>query len=255
MTQQQLALGQRVEGLVADAAGAYAGDWVTDELQGEEALAKTLGRQMVYLRGPLEGLGTPAGFKASAAESFKDAFCACLVDPPDARTERSLANKARAALSQRGSASSGIERMHPVLASLPLLLPAWQARVRTADAAELSKLAALLSNAPIASAKRAMKAELLLLVIDEPGDTQGPTELDGERAHWVRVHLLDLVKATPLLRLRLRVDPGWISPNVRAAHAGGIDSCSLALDVRARFGPATTRRPPRDALQGPSSKR
>jgi hypothetical protein len=36
-----------------------------------------------------------------------------------------------------------------------------------------------------------------------------------------------------LLRLRRRVDPGWISPAVRAEYASGIDSCVLALDVHA----------------------
>lgn len=249
VTPSQLALGRRVESLVADAAGAYAGDLLAAEVQGEEAFSKTLGRQMVYVRGPLEKLGSSAGFKVSAAESFKDAFCSCLVEPPETRTERALANRARAAFGQRGAASSGIERMQAVLVSLPLFLPDWQARVRAADAAQLSALAAILSNAPMVAAKRAMTAELLLLVIDEPGDTQAPTELDGERAHWVRVHLLDLVNARPLLRLRLRVDPGWISPPVRAEHAGAIDSCSFALDVRARVGAA----PARHATDGPAA--
>lgn len=233
VTQQQLALGRRVEGMVADAAGTtYAGDRLT----GEEDFFSALGRPIIYLRGPLAKLGTSAGFKESAAESFKDAFSSCLLDPPATRTERALANRARTALVQRGAAPDNIERIQPALISLPLLLPEWQARLRTADAAELQKLAATLGSAPLAAAKRALKAELLLLVIDEPGDTPGPTELDGERAHFARVQLLDLTSAAVRLRLRLHVDPSWISPPLRAEHARGIDSCSLALDVRARVG-------------------
>jgi hypothetical protein len=236
VTQQQLGLARRVESLVADAAGPYAGDWVADELKGEEAFSAALRRQMVYVRGPLDQLRTSPGFKGSAAESFKDAFSWCLLDPPASRAERTLANKARAALSQRGAASSSVERIQAALISVPLLQPEWQARVRAADAAELTRLAATFDKAPIVAAKRAMKAELLLLVIDEPGDTRSPTELDGERAHWARVQLVELSSADVRLRLRLRVDPSWISPPVRAEHARGIDSCSLSLDVRARVG-------------------
>jgi len=254
VTQQQLAIGRRVESLVADAAGVYAGDWVADELKGEDAFSKALGRQMVYVRGPLAKLGSPAGFKESAAESFKDAFSSCLLDPPTTRTERALSNKARAALGQRGAAPSSIERIQAALISLPLLLPEWQARVRSADVAELSKLAATLSKAPIGAAKRAMKADLLLLVIDEPGDTQGPTELDGERPHWVRVQMVQLATGAVQLRLRLRVDPSWISPSVRAEHASGIDSCALALDVRARVGASPTRHAA-EGMQGPRATR
>ncbi|HEX2670247.1 MAG TPA: hypothetical protein VHM25_05215 [Polyangiaceae bacterium] len=254
VTPQQLGLGRRVESLVADAAGVYAGDWVADELKGEEAFSKALGRQMVYVRGPLSKLGSSAGFKESAAESFKDAFSACLLEPPATRTERALSSKARAALGQRGAAPSSVERIQAALVSLPLLLPEWQARVRAADIAELTKLAATLSKAPLGAAKRAMKAELLLLVIDEPGDTQGPTELDGERAHWVRVQLVELASAAVPLRLRLRVDPSWISPSLRAEHASGIDSCALALDVRTKVG-ASPARHVADGMQGPRATR
>ena len=254
LTPQQFALGERVQSLAADAAGAYAGDWLSDELKGEAAFSKALGRQMVYVRGPLAKLASPAGFKDSAAESFKDAFSACLLDPPATRTERALSNKARAALGQRGTLPSSIERIQAALISVPLLLPEWQARVRAADLPELTKLAAVFDKAPLGAAKRALKAELLLLVLDEPGDTAGPTELDGERAHWVRVQLVELTSGAVPLRLRLRVDPSWISPATRAEHASGIDSCALALDVRAKAG-ASPERHAVEGLQGARATR
>jgi len=66
----------------------------------------------------------------------------------------------------------------------------------------------------------------------DEADGTGPTEL-GERAHHVRVGLVDLDKEELLLRLRRHVDPSWITPNVRAEYASGIDAGSLAGDVRA----------------------
>ena len=85
--------------------------------------------------------------------------------------------------------------------------------------------------APIARAKQAARSELLLVAIDEPGGADGPTELDGERPHPVRVALVDLVANKVLLRARHVVDPSGISPARRAMYAIGLDSCALALEV------------------------
>jgi predicted RNA binding protein with dsRBD fold (UPF0201 family) len=70
-----------------------------------------------------------------------------------------------------------------------------------------------------------------LLALDEPGDQGGPTELDGERPHSVRVGLVDLSTKKVLLRMRRHVDPRWLSASARAELASGIDSCELALQV------------------------
>jgi hypothetical protein len=105
---------------------------------------------------------------------------------------------------------------------------------------ELAKLQRELDAAPIAEASVAASAPLLLFVMDEPGDGRGPTEIDGERSHEVRVGLVDLRLAKVLLRLRIHADPDWISPGVRSLFASGLDACRLALDVRERVeaGPA-----------------
>jgi hypothetical protein len=73
---------------------------------------------------------------------------------------------------------------------------------------------------------------MLLMVMDESGDGKGPTELDGERPHDVRVALVDLASARMVLRLRRHVDPAWIGTAARSEHASGLDGCALAFDVR-----------------------
>jgi hypothetical protein len=72
--------------------------------------------------------------------------------------------------------------------------------------------------------------------MDEPGDGAGPTELDGERAHAVRIGIVDLAAARPLLRLRKLVDPTWISLAKKSEFASGLDGCGLALDVHESVG-------------------
>jgi hypothetical protein len=67
--------------------------------------------------------------------------------------------------------------------------------------------------------------------MDEPGDGGGPTELDGERAHHVRLFLVDMVASKTLLRVRRLVDPTWISLAKKSDYASGLDSCGLAFDV------------------------
>ena len=67
--------------------------------------------------------------------------------------------------------------------------------------------------------------------MDEPGEPGGPTELDGERAHAVRIGIVALGPAKVLLRMRKRVDPSWISTAKRPEYASGLDGCKLALDV------------------------
>jgi hypothetical protein len=86
-------------------------------------------------------------------------------------------------------------------------------------------------KAPLEAAIQAAKARLLVFVVDEPSPPGGPVELDGEKAHDVRVGVIDLTRDSPLLRLRKRVDPSWISAARRVDSANALDSCALALDV------------------------
>jgi hypothetical protein len=216
-------------------AGPYAGDTITKELRGHGAFASTLSRPMIYVRGPLGSFRSAAGIAESAGTSLKDPLVWCLMDPPAARQETTLLGRVRRSFARRGAAPDPTEhvvRLRDALAGIPLLAPDWQRRVRAAEnARELQRLERDFERAPLVEAKRAAKAELLLFAMDEPPTRPGPVELDGERAHDVRVGLVDLRAQTLLLLLRLPVDPGFISPNVRAEYAGAIDSCALALDI------------------------
>src|SRR5690606_24020270 len=79
------------------------------------------------------------------------------------------------------------------LAGMPFLGADWLARVSAAEGArELQRLRRDFERAPLAQARRAAKAELLLFAMDEPPKRPGPVELDGERARDVRVGLVDL---------------------------------------------------------------
>jgi hypothetical protein len=89
--------------------------------------------------------------------------------------------------------------------------------------------------APTERAMRALKGTVLLCAFDEPGTHDGPTELDGERPHDVRLGLVDLTASKVLLRLRRHVDPGWISTSRRMEYAVGLDACALAFDVLAEL--------------------
>jgi hypothetical protein len=226
----------RVEAaLSAQAVAAYAGDTFADDLRHEPRLAAELALPTLYVRGPLDGLASPTRLSQVAPGSFKDALLLCLIDPPDARTEKALKAKARAALSQgKGAAAMAhVERLDPLLQALPLLGPAWRERIETAESAvALAGYQKLFDVAPIGAAVRAAKARQLLAVMDEPGDPKAPAELDGERAHPVRVTLTDLSTGQIRLRYRGSVDPTWLSAAARAEYASGIDGCALALDLR-----------------------
>lgn len=216
-------------------AGVHSGDLVADELRPAGAFASLLGRPTIYVRGSLAGLA--GRVDESAASSFKDAFVVCLSAPPSARAEPLLKARARAALSGRGDAllpAAGVERLNDALVGLPFLGPEWEKKVQAARSREeLERLRRDFERAPIARAKAAARAKLLLVVADEPSTEPGPSELDGERPHDVRVGLVNLAARQVLLRLRRRVDPSWSSVATRAEYASAIDSCALALDVHA----------------------
>lgn len=220
---------------LAGASGTYEGDLVASELTPPGAFARILAKPTVYVRGPLSSFGGGARAKESASTSFKDAFVLCLNSPPPMKTERLLRSKARAAYTGRGEGmkpTEHVNRLFDALIGLPYLGPEWEKRVVEAKSAEeLAILEKDFDRVPVEGAKLAARAELFLYVMDEPSEKGGPTELDGERPHEVRVGLADLKKQRVILRIRRRVDPSWVSAATRAEFANGIDSCSLALDV------------------------
>ncbi len=235
MSASDKALVERVAPWVEEATAGYQGDWIGSELEASSALAVTLKRPIVYLRGPLEVLKTPSGMREVAVSSGADALVLCLIDPPEDRTERQLLGRVRSAYG-RGKrmqvASAHVERLGVAVLGLPYLSDGWAQKVREAsDARELSRLRASFESAPLKRARAAARAELLLLAVDEPGDVSVPAELDGERPHSVRISLVDLRSHKLLLRLRHAVDPSWLSAGTRAEYARGMDDCALALDV------------------------
>ncbi len=229
----------RMEAWLPRMGGAYEGDVVPAELRGaggSAAVSALLARPTVYVRGPLEDFASIESARRAAAASLKDSLAVCLADPPAARTEKALLTKVRpaygtvAAVEQR---TPNMRRLHEAEAGMPLLLPPWTARVLAAkEPKELAALRTELERAPLARAKQAVRAEVLLVAVDEPGAPGGLTELDGERAHDVRVTFVDLAAGKVLLRVRRRVDPSPWTQASRTDFASGLDACALAFDVR-----------------------
>lgn len=156
-----------------------------------------------------------------------------MVEPPAARTEKVLFDKVRASYSRGAEQHTpNVRRLQEAVLGLPFLTPPWAESVRQARTQDdLDDLRSALQRAPVEAATRAAKAELLLLAIDEPGEPGGPTELDGERAHQVRIGLVNLATQKVLLRMRKRVEPSWISQAKRPEYAGALDGCKMAFDV------------------------
>ena len=236
LTSEDQRIPERVKTWLERQSGPYAGDSVAREVRAEAEFTSTLLRSMIYVRGPLNSFQSASGLAESAGTSLKDALVSCLMDPPASRNEKALLVRARTAYGRGSHAIDPTEhvvRLRDALAGMPFLGADWLARVRSAETArELQRLTRDFERAPLAEAKRAAKAELLLFAMDESPTRPGPVELDGERAHDVRVGLVDLRTQKLLLQLRLPVDPSFISINARAEYASAIDSCALALDVR-----------------------
>jgi len=234
LTDRDVEAESRMESWIVRASGGYESDFVAERLRQPGALAATLERGSVYVRGTVDDLHTSRGIRDAAAASVKDALLSCLLAPPSASNESALVSRVHDAYAGgAGRLATQVERLHDVQTGLPFLQPSWAAQVRESKTlAELDGLGRAFEKAPIAAARSGLKAALLIFAIDEPGDTATPAELDGERAHDVRVGLVDLVSDTVLLRLRRHVDPAKISVKQRSLYASGIDACALAMDVR-----------------------
>jgi hypothetical protein len=237
LTRSDRELDRRVASAVAlESSPVYAGDQLPDEPRRDADLTEMLAPPTLYLRGSLDALARPDRLRDVASSSSKDAFLLCLLAPPDDRSEKALRLKASSAAAQSKTSlqvSAHVERLAPLLQALPLLGRDWTERVKSAETSEaVEALAKLVAAAPLTAAVRAAKARQLLLVLDETAAATGPTELDGERAHPVRVALVDLSSGESRLRFRGKVDPSGLSDQARAQYASGIDGCALALDFR-----------------------
>lgn len=225
----------RAEAWLVTFSRSYDGEVITDELRAPGALAAALARPTVYVRGPIGAFSSSRRIAEAAATSSKDALLLCLLEQPTSRSEKELLAKVRVAYAggpAMEARSTHVRRLHEAEVGLPLLAPEWEAKVRAArERDDLKKLERELGRAPIEQAKQAARAGQLLVVMDEPGEGGGPTELDGERTHWVRVGLVDLTSQKLLLSTRKLVDPSWISLAKKSEYASGLDSCGLAFDL------------------------
>jgi hypothetical protein len=224
----------RAEATLARLAGPYEGDFVAPALRSAGALDALLAKPLVYVRGPALAFATSRA--EAIAASTKDALVLCLVDPPASRAERAMLGKVRAAYGG-GAALEGrtenVVRLQDEDVGMRVLRAPWAERVRGArDDVELASLRRELEQAPIDKAKLAARARLLVAALDEPPEGAGPADLDGERAHPIRVFFVDPSSAEVLLRVRRRVDPAAWSAGSRAQFSGGLDACALAFDVR-----------------------
>jgi hypothetical protein len=212
------------------APGPYEGDLVTNETRGANALSAILDRPVIYFRGPVDAFKGEDALRNAALISYPDAFVRCLVDPPRARTEKALLERIRSGPEQT---MLRMHRLYDLFAGIPVLRSSWKTNVReTKRLLDLSPFEHELRAARLDQTTAAARARLLLFVMDEPGAPGGPTELDGERPHDVRVTLFDLPQRSALLRLRRHVDPSAFSDRGRASRASGLDGCALSLDVR-----------------------
>ncbi len=241
LTERDRGFLKRVETKLVELANQYPGDFVADELKADGVFSELLARPAVYVRGPLGAFSGSKGVERVATESGKDALLLCLLDPPAARDEKSLLEKARATVigdSTLRTTWDHVFRLYDAEAALPLLEDSFAERINDADSREqIALLARQFKAAPVSRAKRAAQSEVLIAAFDEPNDKATATELDGEAPHTVRLAVLNLDKMTPWLRVRRHVDPSWISANRRPQYARELDGCRLALDVRSTLKP------------------
>lgn len=221
----------RIESWLVRLAGPYEGDHVSPDVA--RAL---LERPSVYVRGARDMFTPGDAMTVAVHDSVKDPFLVCLLDPPASRTEKALLAQAHLALvggSHLEEATANVRRVEDARAALPVLEPAFLQSIENApDLPQIAALRTRFEKAPIAQATRAMRAEWLIAVMDETESSTGPTELDGERAHDVRIAIVDLRASHVLLRVKRRVDPSWISAQHRTQYSTVLDSCALAYDVR-----------------------
>jgi hypothetical protein len=126
-----------------------------------------------------------------------------------------------------------VRRLNDAIVGLPFLSSTFADRIRGAeDVSEIAKLKKDFESVALDRTKRALRAEVLIVALDEKGDGAAPTELDGERPHDVRVAIVELESGKVLLRAKRHVDPSWIAVDKRPVYSSGADSCALGFDLR-----------------------
>ena len=214
------------ETFLHELAAPYPGDLTSFDFRAPGALAQ----RIVYVRGPVEAFAQGASIQNAAAASLDEAFVRCLLDPPRSRKERDILVKVRDAYAGDKPLPNTNRLIDAYIAHV-FLQPAFEPRVRAADEHDFDTLEKRVDGARLGETKAALAAQLLLAVMDEPGDPKVPADLDGERPHDVRVALVDLAGSKVLFRARKHVDPSAWSEKSRAEYASAMDSCALAYDL------------------------
>jgi hypothetical protein len=203
-------------------AGSYEGDI-------ESPIAPLIAQPAIYVHGGVDEFATLQRVKKSS--TVKDTVLHCLFDPPASRSEKAVLSKTRIAY------GGGVEQVTPNVRTLdeaelglPFMLPPFSDRVRAAkDDRDLAVLKKDFDKVSLANAKRALEATLLIVVLDERGT--GPADIDGERAHDIRLALVDLRQSKVVFRTRKHVNPSEWSVTARAEYASGLDQCAFAFDI------------------------
>ncbi len=223
----------RDEALLATWSSEWPGDFTAEAVRGPGGLRIALARPAVWVRGPVDGFG-PAKVGKTEAESFKDALLYCLVEPPSAKTEKVLLARVKTAYAkgEMEKKTPGIQRLGDAALGLRFVASDWIKHV--ADATTIETIGAYRGDFDLVSFERmrgALRAEVMIAVMDEAGTTLGPTEMDGERPHPLRLVVWDLAANAPLLRRRATVDPSGFSASARSEYASALDGCGFAYDV------------------------
>ncbi len=230
VTEADRAATSRDEAWLLKSSGAYEGERAYGDL------TELFARPAVYVRGSTDAFTTSNGVARAIKSSTKDSLLACLITPPTARTEKALMERVRVVY-DGGAAfekqTANVRELAEADAALRVLSPEWEQSVRRADdLLELSRRKTEFERAPLDLGIQALRASTLIIAMDETSNSTGPSELDGERPHDVRLVVIDLIASKVLLSARKRVDPSVWSPTVRANYASGIDGCAFAFDLR-----------------------
>ncbi|HTM45599.1 MAG TPA: hypothetical protein VL137_11625 [Polyangiaceae bacterium] len=216
-------------------------DFVADVLKDRARFAALLARPILYLRADLGDVNSEGSIERAAADANKDAFVACLLDPPSARDEEPILKKVRAVY--RGEAfqeqrGSNVRRLFDLFYAMNFLRPEWASRVQRArDVIEVGELQHKFDEAQVERMIPATQAQLLIYVLDEPKKLGTAVELDGASDHWVRLGIVefqaqgDALQSHTLLSVHRHLDPKWISEGARSRYAVGMDACRLAADL------------------------
>jgi hypothetical protein len=207
---------------IRDAArdGDVADEFAAD-IKTRAALDAWLRRPGVYVNMTIAEARDPRRLAEATKASTKDAFLLCLMRPPESNSERDRLAKVRGVYfdgTKVDEETANVRRLAAAQIGLTAVGPIIEDAIATAeDLSTLRRLRRDLEAAPMADAARAASAELMIVVIDEPGSG--------------RVLLADVGAHRVLMRLRGSVSEQGTTA-AASLHREQLASCSLALAVR-----------------------